>query len=190
MSSSYVLDYSSFKYLLMDITEEAFPDIWKIINEKCRSNMIVSDREALKLLQKNLIDEENLQWVESNKDIFRQINEQEAEILGGLVSRGLFLKMSSVKRSIIENSPVSVPFLVAVSKNTRSVLVIYKHNPEYDVIKRITEEAGIKCISTSEFLAEIRGLKNGSEQQNRFRIYVRTGHSFSPLTLSASSFIM
>ena len=152
----YILESSSFKYLLEELPRAIVPELWHQFEIECDNGNIISDKETKKLVEMELASSDSLMWMDKNKSIFKAINEKVADELGNMMRRGLFSYYENNTRLIDRKLPEGVPFILAMAKAQKDIFVYRKNGKDTSVIIDICQKENITYIELEDMLMQLK----------------------------------
>ena len=152
----YILDSSAVLYMLESFPRVASDELWCRFEKSCNNKETISVAETIKLLEETeLTDKESSIWIKENQSIFEKANQKEAEIIGKLVTKGIF-DFYNRSEDIVRKLPFSIPFMIAKAIKTERTVVVYKKCKDKYKIEEICKKLKINCIGVEDYLMEIK----------------------------------
>lgn len=143
---SYVLDTNAFR-VLEAYYPRRFPSFWESFNGAVTDGHVLSVREVLKELHQQSRSAHILEWIETNKTIFRPPEEAEMDFVAAIFRVPHFQALVGQKQ-ILEGLPVADPFVIARAKVTASVVVTEeKLKPNAAKIPNVCEHFDVDCTN-------------------------------------------
>jgi len=153
----YVFDHYALLYMLEQFPRNIALELWEIFDGLCKNGTIISQREALKCLEREAIEVQSLDWSKKNSSIFHTINENEAQFLGELMKKREF-DFLNTPRLAERRMPEAIPFILCIAKKQQRHYV-YRKNTNIDYsnrIMKICKSYKIKCLEVEDCLMGLR----------------------------------
>lgn len=154
---TYVFDHYSLLYMLEQFPRNIAIELWEIFAEGCKNGIIISHREAQKMLEQEAIEQESLEWSKSHSSFFKPTTTAEAETLGNMMDQKEFDFL--VTPNLIQRRlPEAIPFLLCMAKK-RDCFFVYRKNTNMDFIAKtlkICKRYGIKYMEVEECLMALK----------------------------------
>ncbi len=149
----YVFDTSSF-IVLGHYFPQRFPSFWQNFNDYVISGRIISVREVYKEL-KNKGNKKHLDdWIEKNKNIFIIPNEKETDFVKEIFRIPHFQQIVTTRHRL-SGMPVADPFIIAVAKIRKGIVVTEENKKEHAArIPNICEYFDIAWTNLNGFMEQ------------------------------------
>ncbi|MBR1533923.1 MAG: DUF4411 family protein [Ruminococcus sp.] len=148
----YILESSSFSYLLDQFPKKVMPHIWERFEILCSNESVVSEREVKRELENELNNSDSLDWVHDHLHVFKTLTQKEAEVLGQLMQKNMFSAFERSDRLNIRKLPESIPFVVARAKHNLYTIVYREGSRNEDILKHVCRKNDLKLIEVETFL--------------------------------------
>lgn len=129
-----------------------FPTIWDKLSRLVDSGDIVSVKEVKNELELYCSYPHVMEWVVSNKKIFKKPTDRELKIVSEILRDTRFRGLVKLKK-ILDGKPVADPFVIASASFNEGIIVTeetFKVNGAR--IPTVCREIGVECINVEEFL--------------------------------------
>lgn len=151
----YIFDDSALHYMLERFPNKAVPGLYNEFINACNKGDIIADKETKKRLENTILEEmDSYTWLEEHKKMFREINEQEAMVLGELVQNDAF-KILPMSMEIFRNIPIAIPFIISIAKNEGRIVVVDRKSKDCEVIRKICELSKVPFMLLEDCLVEL-----------------------------------
>jgi hypothetical protein len=151
-----VFDHYALLFMLEQFPRSIATDLWKLFDEWCNDDTIISQREARKRFENEAVESESLKWCKVNSAMFKPINENEAIILGEMMKKREF-DFFNDPRLAERRMPEAIPFILCIAKNQDRYFVYRKNtNTDYfNKIKKICTAYKINHIEVEDCLLKL-----------------------------------
>ena len=151
----YILDSSVLIYMLESFPRKASKDLWNLFEHSCETDETISVNEAKKMLENHELTELlSHDWLKDNSYIFKKITQKDANIIKNVVGKGYFDEYSNSEK-FMRKLPYSLPFTISKAIAENLTLVVDKKSKEFEFIKKIGEDLGIRVIETQDYLVQL-----------------------------------
>lgn len=153
----FVFDHYALQYMLEQFPRNIATELWELFITSCNDETIVSHREAQKLLEQEVVEQDSLDWIKNNSAIFKTTTTVESELLGTMMDKGVF-EFLSTPQLIQRRMPEAIPFILCMAKKQNRCFV-YRKNTNIDFIakaKKVCGTFGIQHMEIEECLMTLK----------------------------------
>lgn len=153
----FVFDHHALLYMLEQFPQSIATELWTAFVNGCNSEVIVSHREAQKLLEQDAVETDSLEWSKKNSSIFKPTTSKEAKLLGEMMEKNIF-DFFATPKLIQRRLPEAIPFILCAAKEQDRVFV-FRKNTNIDFapkIKSICAAYGVECMEVEECLLTLK----------------------------------
>lgn len=151
---TYYIDSNSFR-VLESYYPSRFPSFWTAFDAAAAKGEIASVSEVHKEVERGAAAEFILEWIASNRDFFRQPNEDELAALAQIFAVPHFQGLVG-QRAILKGTPVADPFLIAAAMvNHGTVVTEERAKPNSAKIPNVCEHFEVSCLNLEDMLTAL-----------------------------------
>ena len=121
----FVFDHYALRYMLEQFPRNIATELWELFITSCNDETIVSHREAQKLLEQEVVEQNSLDWIKNNSAIFKTTTTVESELLGTMMDEGVFEFLSPPPTDTAANAR-SYSLHTMYGKKTKSMFCLSK----------------------------------------------------------------
>ena len=147
----YVFDTSSF-IVIGHYYPQQFPNFWKQLNRTVGVGSVISVREVLRELDREISVPHLSDWVEDHKSIFRTPNAAVTEFVGTIFAIPHFQTLVSRKKQS-SGGLCADPFIIGLAKVMNACVVTEeKEKPNAAKIPNVCRHFGVDCTNLQGFM--------------------------------------
>ena len=153
--NKYILDSTAISYILESFPRKLMEEVWFKFEEQCEDAYVITDRETKKALDRELTENESIEWISKHSEMFKPITQKEAEQLGKLVKESTFDFYNS-SPALVRRLPEATPFIISMAIEQGRILVMHKTCKDKKKVQQICADNGITYIDVEEYLIKVK----------------------------------